>query len=399
MKFVFGELCRRGGCYMKKIRSLAVVVLLMLAMITPNALPVTENVGVVEAATIKISSKRLTLKIGKRKVLKISGTNKKVTWKSNKKSVATVSSIGKVTARAAGKAHITATVGKKKYTCIVTVPAIKKVTDSKLKGIIKLVPPKDNVTPPSKSITTINGLNKRILSINNNCPEGEYEIRLSGFSVKNHLSKIKKAVYNNNTTFGKIQSFLYYYSGDVIFKIVVQVEKTYQYEMARAFADEGYLDKTTNTTVKDIYPVVKKIIKENIKSDMTDYEKEKAIHDYMIKTYSYDTSYSMFNVEELLLKKKGVCQAYADTFQLLLDLVGIECLTQVGIANGGGHAWNIVKLDGEWYNVDVTWDDPISNVDILRYDYFNITDKQLSQDHKWEPQKGISATATKYRYK
>ena len=80
-----------------------------------------------------------------------------------------------------------------------------------------------------------------------------------------------------------------------------------------------------------------------------------------------------------------------------MDLLGIPCVRISGTANGGGHAWNAVKLDGEWYQVDVTWDDPIpDSPGNIQYGYFNITDEEMMKDHSytWD----YSATGTKYNY-
>ncbi len=93
---------------------------LTLSVFSPQVLPVS-TVAVAEAATIKLDKKSLTLETGKSYTLKISGTKAKATWSSSKKSVATVNKSGKVTAVKEGKAVITATVNKKKYTCNVTV--------------------------------------------------------------------------------------------------------------------------------------------------------------------------------------------------------------------------------------------------------------------------------------
>lgn len=93
---------------------------LVLTVVAPSVLPL-HNVAIVSAATIKLSKKELNLEVGKSKTLTVTGTKAKATWSTSKKSVATVSKSGKVTAVKPGKAVITATVNKKKYTCKVTV--------------------------------------------------------------------------------------------------------------------------------------------------------------------------------------------------------------------------------------------------------------------------------------
>ncbi len=132
-------------------RLLQMLALVMaLAVLSPSIIPLSYS-SVAQAATIKLSKKTLTLEVGKSQTLKITGTTAKVTWSSSNKSVATVSTKGKVTAKKAGKATITATVSKKKYNCIVTV---KKAESQSVKnapftaqettlGHIRFVYPKD----------------------------------------------------------------------------------------------------------------------------------------------------------------------------------------------------------------------------------------------------------------
>jgi len=146
---------------MKKLMKLAVVLIMAIAMIAPNALPVTGIVAVAEAATVKISQKSLTLVVGKTKVLNITGSKKKVTWTTSKKSVATVSSTGKVSAKASGTTTVTAAVSGKKYTCKVTVkPAANKylkdapfdAVEAKIENI-SIVVPKDCIFEASEAAT------------------------------------------------------------------------------------------------------------------------------------------------------------------------------------------------------------------------------------------------------
>ena len=120
--------------------------------------------------------------------------------------------------------------------------------------------------------------------------------------------------------------------------------------------------------------------------------RETIIHDALVDELTYDfdaaekddSSHYAFNVYGALVKKKAVCTGYAGSMKMLLNLVGIECRTAVGMSKNSGHMWNQVRLDGDWYNVDVTWDDSAADSGILysRYNYFNITDDRLAINHK-----------------
>lgn len=112
---------------MKKLRTKVMALALAFAMgvSAPAALPSMNTTTVASAATVKLSQTKLSLQVGQTKQLKLTGTKKAITWSSSKKSVATVSKSGKVTAKAAGTATITAKSNGKKYTCKVIVTAKK----------------------------------------------------------------------------------------------------------------------------------------------------------------------------------------------------------------------------------------------------------------------------------
>lgn len=112
---------------MKKLRTkvMALALAFTMGVSAPAALPSMNTTTVASAATVKLSQTKLSLKVGQTKQLKLTGTKKAITWSSSKKSVATVSKSGKVTAKAAGTATITAKSNGKKYTCKVLVTAKK----------------------------------------------------------------------------------------------------------------------------------------------------------------------------------------------------------------------------------------------------------------------------------
>lgn len=121
---------------------------------------------------------------------------------------------------------------------------------------------------------------------------------------------------------------------------------------------------------------------------MNNYDKIKAFHDYLINYCTYkDTGDRSHSAVGALIDGQAVCEGYTEAFDLLCYLSGIECIEIDGTAQNntmsGPHAWNKVKLDNIWYNVDVTWDDPISSSPMLRYDYFLVSDDKMTQDHQW----------------
>ena len=148
------------------------------------------------------------------------------------------------------------------------------------------------------------------------------------------------------------------------------------------------------------------IFAEHVTEDMTDFEKELALHDALVDLGEYDQAVydrdtpqgrpDNTNPYGMLVEGYGICLGYATSFQLLMDLAGVECITVVGAAfnSSSDHAWNLVELEGEWYAVDPTWDDPIGAEELpptmanqVRYEYFNVTSDYLREtDHQWDYQ-------------
>ena len=109
----------------------------------------------------------------------------------------------------------------------------------------------------------------------------------------------------------------------------------------------------------------------------SDYEKEKYVHDRLAAKVTYDSSASMNqSAYSALVNGKTVCAGYARAFQYLMQQLGIPCYYCRGYS-GENHAWNIVQLYGDYYNVDLTWDDTVPG----NYDYFNRTDADLAATH------------------
>ncbi|MBO5093344.1 MAG: hypothetical protein J6C33_03175 [Lachnospiraceae bacterium] len=109
----------------------------------------------------------------------------------------------------------------------------------------------------------------------------------------------------------------------------------------------------------------------------SDYDKERYVHDALVRSVEYVRSAEMNqSAYSALVNGRTVCAGYARAFQYLLQRLGIPCYYCTGYA-GESHAWNIVCLDGEYYNADVTWDDSDGGT----YDYFNKTDADYADTH------------------
>ena len=149
---------------------------------------------------------------------------------------------------------------------------------------------------------------------------------------------------------------------------------------------------------------------------LSDYEKELGIHDWMIAHGSYDSNTlsqlpdfqenpNNDNPYGFLVDRKGICLGYASTFQLFMDLLGIECITVEGSAYNytADHAWNQVRLDGDWYCVDVTWDDPTTYGTVSErnaHRFFNVTAAYMrATDHQWDGADLPDAQGTAYAWR
>ncbi len=113
----------------------------------------------------------------------------------------------------------------------------------------------------------------------------------------------------------------------------------------------------------------------------TDYDTVLNVHDYLIENFEYDHRSSMENHTDIDGFKDGVmvCSGYGLAAYYLLNEAGVETRIITGIAGGGLHMWNMVKLEDKWYNLDVTWDDMGDNYKI--YKYFLKSDADFP-DHK-----------------
>ncbi|MCH5210811.1 MAG: hypothetical protein J1F01_07595 [Oscillospiraceae bacterium] len=154
--------------------------------------------------------------------------------------------------------------------------------------------------------------------------------------------------------------------------------------------------------------------------ETNDIDKALYVHDYLVDTIEYDndtyreissgTGSGMIYVSSTayggIISRKAVCSGYSAAFQLIMQRLGIPCGRASGSkAGGGNHEWNYILLDGDFYYIDVTWDDPqmvdseSDNLDNKSYDFFCVTTNELEKTHVIDENNFVPlCTATKYNY-
>ncbi len=158
-----------------------------------------------------------------------------------------------------------------------------------------------------------------------------------------------------------------------------------------------------------------KLIAGLINDHQSDYDKVRSLHDYLKSNLEYDTVAANSrrpnerNIAEAhsiigaLLKHKCVCEGFAKALKFLCDKIGLECWVVCGKGSSplamGPHAWNIVKINGYYHHVDVTWDNQYSDsATIPNYGYLNLSDEEISKDHTWNRINYPECPSSPYNY-
>lgn len=123
------------------------------------------------------------------------------------------------------------------------------------------------------------------------------------------------------------------------------------------------------------------------------YEQVKFVHNWLIDNLEYDSNpdSNSYNIYGALINKKAVCEGYAEAFKYIMDRLNIPCVLISGTATNSSdktenHEWNAVRVNGNWYAIDVTWDDPIiinggKLNDKNRYKYFLKGSSNITTNH------------------
>ncbi len=159
-------------------------------------------------------------------------------------------------------------------------------------------------------------------------------------------------------------------------------------------------DAGLNDREKETLELASGILDEIITDDMSDYDKEKAVYDWLVKNIGQDkglltvipsSGKDSDNPYGVLKYHDAVCVGYATTFRMLMQMMNIDCMVVHNTEMY--HTWDLVKIDGKWYHTDVYTDAETGN-----YANFNMNDDIASIGHDWNMDFFPAADGTKYCY-
>ena len=148
-----------------------------------------------------------------------------------------------------------------------------------------------------------------------------------------------------------------------------------------------FLSEAVVVLNKNISTVVNELAKKVDKLD--DWDKVLYVHDWLCQTVKYaECGQESHSIVGVLISQIAVCEGISKAFKFICDRIDVECCYVSGKAKSPAnpsmmenHAWNKVKINGEWYNIDVTFDNTIGTNNRIRHDYFLISDKDMQKDH------------------
>lgn len=209
------------------------------------------------------------------------------------------------------------------------------------------------------------------------------EINIEGFNInKSELLTVYTEILKNNPYLFFVGTSVGYRAdldGKILSLYPNYTMTAEKYEAARLFCERQISSALTLTVYLDV-----------------EAEKAQYIHDWLCLNFSYDESLSCDNMYLFLKEGRGTCQGYTYTYMEMLRAVGIEC--SFAASDSMAHIWNIVKIEGEWYHVDVTWDDYPEIFASLEYASFLKSDTGIKETAHidWYSPNDILCVSEKY---
>lgn len=164
---------------------------------------------------------------------------------------------------------------------------------------------------------------------------------------------------------------------NVVTRDITSVNLGYYYTDMETGEDVVYTNEQVETMNTEMENAAGRILS-GLNSNASEYEKAQYLHDYLASTVSYDETGSFqHNAYGALVDQRAVCDGLASAYMYLLQQVGMESRIVYGVSEEGiSHAWNVVRIDGEYCHIDITWDMPPQDTSTILYTNFGLTDEQ-----------------------
>lgn len=183
-----------------------------------------------------------------------------------------------------------------------------------------------------------------------------------------------KALATSQAELSHINNFVHPFNGFKHIEIQYTSSGQVDVSIVKSYSDDEI--KEINNKVEELYSRL-------VNPNMTTIDNIKVIHDFIINNSKYDTARSDYNMTTYksdiaygaLLQGRAVCGGYSDAMALFLEKLGVKNFK----ISSESHVWNALYIDGKWYHLDLTWDDPVTsnNTDVLQHDYFMLNTDEL----------------------
>lgn len=282
----------------------------------------------------------------------------------------------------------------------------------------------DNISGKNNEIVDVNGININELEIKNSSyyyekltDEQKKIYKTVAVAIKNLDSNAKIKEYNftdDNTTMKDVKAAIqnlfldhpevFYVSNDyTVSTIELLNSKRIEIDLKYLVKDKNDLNKKITEIKNVIDPII------NDAKNMDKFDAELYIHDKICEMCTY---YKYSNIEAVpeechtiygcLVNKQAVCDGLSKSLQIMLDKVEIDNILVTGNLQNQAHAWIMVKLDDNWYHMDITSNKSVRNEsgkEEIIHSYFNITSERIKKTNSIDIEEQLpEASATEYNY-
>lgn len=223
-------------------------------------------------------------------------------------------------------------------------------------------------------------------------------------ALENYETNIDVSAYNISKSWGSDEYLRILHHNPQLFYVQGQIGLTCQGDQVICYQPSYLAGKEEAMQMREELETAARRVLEQVDGSMDTVQKALVVHDYLALNCEYDQERLMAgNVPEIshtsygsLVEGMAVCDGYANAYAYIMEQkLGIPC--KIVSSESMNHAWNMIEIDGQWYHVDVTWDDPAwDRIGRVAHRTFLLSDQAISQQkhHSWT--QGAAADSDRY---